>query len=420
MAALVSTQRRLIEWLLFALAVAASGWVLWQARSLLFPCIVGAFLAYVCGPAVDFMERHGLPRVACVLLLALAGLVGVIGAGNALRVAAPSPQDVVEFKLRATHALASRYAGIMGFEGDSPAGNRFHRFVGRESDPIVAKASRLLALAPEEDGLLLSQSASDAKWQLLRQQHLEDQALLERHVLRGEADHSPRGDAGDSDALPVSIGASMGTVARLVSGWVTAFLLFVFILLDKGQVKRSLLALVPNRYFEPVLSIHSDLHTALQRYTKALGTQCVLLGLTVAAMLFIAGIPFRWANVIGFFAGMANVVPYAGMITALVGGMAYAILGYEAHPLLPFVDADSLPWAVLVAVFVTDAIKNAVYDPLVFGGALQLHPVVIILGVAAGAVTFGFLGALFAVPAIAFGRALAGSIFRQLRAYGEI
>jgi predicted PurR-regulated permease PerM len=136
--------------------------------------------------------------------------------------------------------------------------------------------------------------------------------------------------------------------------------------------------------------------------------------------LSIAGIPPRWALVIGFFAGMANVVPYAGIGTALAGGMLYALLGYETHPLLPFVDAENLPWAVLAAVLATDSIKNAVYDPLVFGGALELHPVAVILGVAAGATIFGFLGALFAVPALAFGRALVGSVFRQLRAYDAI
>ena len=69
---------------------------------------------------------------------------------------------------------------------------------------------------------------------------------------------------------------------------------------------------------------------------------------------------------------------------------------------------------------VTDAIKNAVYDPAVFGGALDLHPAAVILGVAVGVSAFGFVGALFAVPAITFGRTLGVSVFRQLRAYREI
>ena len=125
----------------------------------------------------------------------------------------------------------------------------------------------------------------------------------------------------------------------------------------------------------------------------------------------IAGIPLRWAAVIGFFAGMANVMPYAGIGTALVCGMAYAVLGD---------DAGNLPLAVLAAVLVTDAIKNIVYDPKVIGGAMGLHPVVIVIGVAAGGEMFGILGALLAVPMISFTAAFVTSVYGQLRAYGEI
>jgi predicted PurR-regulated permease PerM len=212
----------------------------------------------------------------------------------------------------------------------------------------------------------------------------------------------------------------LGTVAHALPGWITAFLLFVFILMDTGGIKRGVLACVPNRYFEPVLSILSDLEKTLRRYARALFMQCVLLGGTVTATQMIAGIPFRWAAVIGFFAGMANVMPYAGIGMALAGGLAYALLGDEVRSPLPFIDSETLPLAVIAAVLVTDAIKNIVYDPMILGGAMKLHPVVIVLGVAAGAEMFGTLGALLAVPMISFTAAFVESVLGQLRAYGEI
>lgn len=39
--------------------------------------------------------------------------------------------------------------------------------------------------------------------------------------------------------------------------------------------------------------------------------------------------------------------------------------------------------------------------PLVFGQALRLHPLVVLLGVAAGGIAFGLFGAFLAVPLIA-------------------
>lgn len=419
MSAPASAEWRIARRVLVALAVIVSAWILWEARSLIVPCIGAAFLAYVCTPAVDFVDRNGLPRAAGVVLVALAGLIVVIGAGFAIASAAPSAAGVAELKVRAIHSIAGHYAQLMDLEGTSRSGNRLHQLVGREADAAVARGVRFLALTPEEDRLLVTQSSLEPRWDALRRQHFEDEELLERRGLRETARESA--DNADSpDALAGSMAASVAVLAELLPAWVTAFFLFVFLLADDGRIKRDAFALVPNRYFEPALSIHADLHATLQTYAKAVFTQCALLGFTVAVALSIAGIPPRWALVIGFFAGMANVVPYAGIATALAGGMLYALLGYDTHPMLPFVNAENLPWAVLAAILATDSIKNAVYDPLVFGGALELHPVAVILGVAAGATIFGFLGALFAVPALAFGRALAGSVFRQLRVYGAI
>jgi predicted PurR-regulated permease PerM len=246
----------------------------------------------------------------------------------------------------------------MGIDDAQPAGNDFYHLVRRETDPALAKLREFLALSPE-------------------------------------------------DQLRRAPGAPLGTLAHVLPALATSFLLFVFVLMDTGTIKRGVLAAVPNRLFEPALATIGDLEAALGRYAKALFTQCVLLGSLVALALALAGIPPSWAIVIGFFAGMANVMPYAGMATAFAGSAAYVLLA-----------ADGVSaWAVLAAILVTDAIKNIVLDPMVLGGALRLHPVVIVLGVAVGAKLFGLVGALLAVPAISLGLAFAGSVTRQLRAY---
>jgi predicted PurR-regulated permease PerM len=370
-----SPARRLATLIALGLGACVLAWISWKARSLILPCAAGALLAYLCHPVVGFMEQRRVPRAVAIALLVAVALGAATGAGHAIRSAAPSEEAIAQLKVRTARVTHERYAQVMGLDGAPFTGNRFYRLVRQETDPLLARIDRFLALDSDEEAAVL---------------------------------------------VPDSVARPLGTIAHALPGWIVAFLVFVFVLMDTGEIKRGLLSIVPNRFFEPVLSILSDLENTLRRYARAVFMQCVLLGGTVAATQMIAGIPFRWAVVIGFFAGMANVMPYAGIATALVCGMAYALLGDEIRSPLPFIDAGNFPMAVLIAVLVTDAIKNIVYDPKVIGGAMRLHPVVIVIGVAVGGEMFGVVGALFAVPTISFAVAFITSVFGQLRAYGEI
>jgi predicted PurR-regulated permease PerM len=75
---------------------------------------------------------------------------------------------------------------------------------------------------------------------------------------------------------------------------------------------------------------------------------------------------------------------------------------------------------VVVAVTLAELSKNSIYEPVVLGGAVKLHPLVVVIGVAGGAVLFGFAGVLLAIPAIVVFKVFVSSTARQLKAYGLI
>lgn len=56
---------------------------------------------------------------------------------------------------------------------------------------------------------------------------------------------------------------------------------------------------------------------------------------------------------------------------------------------------------ILIVVTVVQQFEGDVIMPLVFGSTLRLHPLVVLLGVAAGGIAFGLVGAFLAVPLIA-------------------
>jgi len=209
-------------------------------------------------------------------------------------------------------------------------------------------------------------------------------------------------------------------VGHILSAWGVAPLVFLFVLRDTGEIKRGLLSVLPNRLFEPALTILADLDRAVGDFVRGIFLECVALGLTVMVLLAVVGVPPRWAMAIGIFTAATNVVPYMGSGAALVAGLAYAFLGDEIHPFLPMVNAGNFAWWVIAALGVAALLDNVVYEPLLLGGAVQLHPLVVVIGIVGGGILFDFAGVLLAVPIIAVCRALASSSLRQLKAYGLI
>jgi predicted PurR-regulated permease PerM len=109
-----------------------------------------------------------------------------------------------------------------------------------------------------------------------------------------------------------------------------------------------------------------------------------------------------------------------GSAAALVGGLAYALLAEEIHPLLPMVNAENFAFWVIVAVGVAELLKNIFYEPFVLGGAVKLHPLVVVIGIVGGGILFDFAGVLLAIPVITVFKVFFSSTIRQLKAYGLI
>ena len=148
--------------------------------------------------------------------------------------------------------------------------------------------------------------------------------------------------------------------------------------------------------------------------------ECCALGLTVIVFFTVVGVTLRWAIAIGIFVGATNVMPYMGFAAALLSGLAYALLAEDIHPLLPLVTAETFAIWVVVAVALAELLKNVVYEPIIVGGAVKLHPLVVVIGVAAGAILFGPAGMLLAIPTITVAKVLVASSARHLTAYGLI
>ena len=416
--------------MLFRSAVTVAGlvlsaYLLWKLRRLIVPVVVGGLVAYICRPLVFHLERYRMPRSAAIGLLLVVFVLTVLFIAGRIAAIVPNETAAIELKVHGLYKFNENYRALMGLDPALKKGNRFYRLVQEDTEPIVDWINRQLALTPEEQSLFLALHPGGpdvpAGSDRLLDYHRANRKTLK---LRARKPHVEAGGEGPAPEGPAQTTfparkRPLATLGKILSAWIIAPLIFVFLLSDAGEIKRGLLSAVPNSLFEPALRVLEDLDRALGSYMRGLFLECALLGLSVTVFLVIVGVSPRWAFTIGILTGATDVIPYMGVAVALLGGLAYALLAEEIHPLLPMVNPGNFVIWVLAAVVLAEALKN-IYEPIILGGAARLHPLVVLIGVVGGGMLFNLAGMLLAVPVITVFKAFISSTGRQLKAYGLV
>ncbi|WP_313286712.1 AI-2E family transporter [Corynebacterium vitaeruminis] len=179
------------------------------------------------------------------------------------------------------------------------------------------------------------------------------------------------------------------TTADFGAGFLICLIATFFFLLQGKQIWRFLLNFLP-AHSRPAT------HEAARRGWVSLGSYA-------RAQLAVAGI-----NAVGIGEGAwALGLPLIIPITVIVYLMSFipivgAWLSGFVAVLIAFVDKGFwMAVAMLVVVIVVHLIEANVLHPFLMGHAVSVHPLGVIVAVAAGTYLFGLPGALFAVPVVA-------------------
>lgn len=191
-------------------------------------------------------------------------------------------------------------------------------------------------------------------------------------------------------------------VAEALTGTVLAVILTFFMLRDGERFTRWSCERFPTAKRARVRSSLDAAWTTLAGYLKGatlLGAlEAVVIGLTLlvtggslVAPVMLITFMFAFVPVVG--AVLAGVI--AVLVALVTGGVGAAI-------------------AVAIVALVVQQFDNDLLAPIIYGRALSLHPVVILLSVVAGGALFGLAGTVLAVPTVA----VAASATRQYRETG--
>jgi len=189
-----------------------------------------------------------------------------------------------------------------------------------------------------------------------------------------------------SDHLePIAIGIMAWTPSLLLA----PFLAFFF-LRDGHRFERFLSAAVPNAFFEKTLFLLHEIDRTSRAYFQGLINLTVLDTVTLAAGLWLLGIPGPLA--LGLICAVLAWVPYVGSI---LGGLLVVLVAATDFP-----DAPGMAyWAIALFVGVR-LLDDFVYMPLTIGKSLELHPLVTVLMIFVGGAVAGVAGLMLVLPVL--------------------
>jgi predicted PurR-regulated permease PerM len=190
------------------------------------------------------------------------------------------------------------------------------------------------------------------------------------------------------------------TAGHFAAGLVLALFILIFFLLEGSRIWSFLVRLLPRQARIPADGAGRRGWTSMVSYARIQLFVAFVDAVGIGAGAAIIGVPL--ALPLGVLVFIGSFIPVVG---ALVTGVIAVLLALVANgPVNALI--------MLGIVLLVQQLESHILQPLVMGKAVALHPVAVILSVAAGSYLAGIPGALFSVPILA----VANSAIRYIAA----
>jgi predicted PurR-regulated permease PerM len=193
----------------------------------------------------------------------------------------------------------------------------------------------------------------------------------------------------NTQALTSGALSTATTLFEVLTGGLLVLFSTFFFLRDGGRIWRFLVRLLPVAARWRVDDAGRASWTTLVAYVRATVVVAFIDAVGIGIFLVIFKVPFAFP--------LAALV-FLGAFIPIVG----ATLSGAVAVLVALVDSGPVTALIIVGVVIgVQQIEGHILQPLIMGRAVAIHPLAVIVGIAAGVVLAGIVGALVAVPLIA-------------------
>ncbi len=190
-----------------------------------------------------------------------------------------------------------------------------------------------------------------------------------------------------------------GPLISLATTVVFTLLISLHMSLSIDLIKHGTKKLIPPAYETEISALIRQVILIWQSFLRGQMSLMVVVGVIVYLGNLILGTP--QALILGILAGLLEVIPSLGPIIATVPAVILALLFGSSN--LP---VENWVFALIVIAFyiLVQVIENQLLVPYILGDAVDLPPLIVIIGVVIGGSAFGLLGIFLATPVISTGR----------------
>lgn len=210
---------------------------------------------------------------------------------------------------------------------------------------------------------------------------------------------------GQAAAIGGGLLTGAAVAVEVLTGLALVLVLLFFVIKDREQLCRWFLARTPERHRGAVRRLADRAWETLAGFVRGQAIIALVDAIGIGIGLVVIGVPLALPLAVLVFFGAF--IPIVGAFAT--GGVAVLVALVTNGP------ADAA--LVLLVVVGVQQLEGNLLEPMVLGRAVPLHPIVVLLVVAAGTVLGGIVGVFLAVPLAAVVSAL-GNEWRILREHG--
>jgi putative permease len=198
--------------------------------------------------------------------------------------------------------------------------------------------------------------------------------------------------------------ANVPDMVAIVFEWLLLVPLFLyFFFMESNRFYRVIMEAIPNPIFEKTYVLSSQFNTKFGEYIIAKFIEATILGTVITIGLIVIGFPYPF--ILGFIAGVTNILPYIGPLIGVLPAIAVALLSKDPNVSL---------WIMLMVYAIANLVDMVLVFPLLVSKIVNLHPLVVFMSIIVGSQLGGIVGMIVIIPFIAFFKLLFKEIYKDL------
>lgn len=186
----------------------------------------------------------------------------------------------------------------------------------------------------------------------------------------------------------------LGNIVGIITALFAVTFIWFFFLTDNELLYKYSSMFIPTEYERGFDNVVNTSRNLLTRYIFGILVQLSFVTIFVTTGMFIFGV--KYALLIGFFAGLANIIPYVGPLI----GLSFALfVGITTNLDLNFM-GEMLPMIIKIGIVFASmqAIDNMLLQPFIFSNSVKAHPLEIFIIILVAGTLAGVGGMIIAIP----------------------